>query len=119
MLVLVYKQPGRIEVEETQQGCTPSVLTSTIQDKDALAAKYDLGLVAGTFFWVPYGGRANDDMYCWMSHCARVPAPVLLPGINDQPECAATTEVFDVTLRVEVPIFQKLFQKIPARIYIF
>ena len=99
MLVLVYKQPGRIEVEETQKGCTPSVLTSRIQDKDALAAKYDLELVAGTFFWVPYGGRANDDMYCWMTRCARQPAPVLLPGINDQPECAVTTEVFDVTLR--------------------
>ena len=34
-----------------------------------------------------------------MTHCARQPAPVLLPGINDKPECAATTEVFDVTLR--------------------
>ena len=41
-----------MEVEEIQRGCSPSILSDRIFDKAALAAKYDLQLVAGTFFQV-------------------------------------------------------------------
>ena len=43
-----------MEVEEFQRGCSPTILSDRINDKDALAAKYDLDLVAGTFFRVPF-----------------------------------------------------------------
>ena len=43
-----------MEVEEFQRGCSPTILSERINDKDALAAKYDLDLVAGTFFRVPF-----------------------------------------------------------------
>ena len=43
-----------MEVEEFQRGCSPTILSERINDKDALAAKYDLELVAGTFFRVPF-----------------------------------------------------------------
>ena len=41
-------------MEEIQRGCSPTILSDRIHDKDALAAKYDLELVAGTFFNVPF-----------------------------------------------------------------
>ena len=43
-----------MEVEEFQRGCSPTILSERINDKDALAAKYDLELEAGTFFRVPF-----------------------------------------------------------------
>ena len=55
---------GEVEVEEFQRGCSPSILSDRIHDKDALAAKYDLELVAGTFFNVPFSptyGTGTDS----------------------------------------------------------
>ena len=100
MLVLVYKQnDGKVEFEETQRGCSTSLLTSRVNDKDALAAKYNLELVAGTFFLVPYSGRATEEMLCYYSRCTRGAFPPPIPGVTDRPECQPNTEVFDVTLR--------------------
>lgn len=100
MLVLVYKQTdGKVEFEETQRGCSTSLLTSRVNDKDALAAKYNLELVAGTFFLVPYSGRATEEILCYYSRCTRGTFPPPIPGVTDRPECQPSTEVFDVTLR--------------------
>ena len=67
MLVLVYRQPGRVELEEFQRGCSPSIVTSRVLDKDDIAAKYSLQLVAGTFFLVTYSGKATDELLCYFS----------------------------------------------------
>ena len=67
MLVLVYRQPGRVELEEFQRGCSPSIVTSRVLDKDDIAAKYSLELVAGTFFLVTYSGKATDELLCYFS----------------------------------------------------
>ena len=51
-------------MEEIQRGCSPTILSDRIHDKDALAAKYDLELVAGTFFNVPFSptyGTGTDS----------------------------------------------------------
>merc|ERR1712016_568635 len=61
MLVLVYRQPGKVELEEFQRGCSPSIVTSRVLDKDDIAAKYNLELVAGTFFLATYSGKATDE----------------------------------------------------------
>ena len=66
-LVLLYRQPGRVELEEFQRGCSPSIVTSRFFDKDDIAAKYSLQLVAGTFFLVTYSGKATDELLCYFS----------------------------------------------------
>merc|ERR1712106_1041870 len=95
MLVLVYKQPGTVEVEEIQRGCSPTILTDRINDKDALAAKYKLQLVAGTFIKVPYspGPAGTEKLLCRTTKCTKSPFPSPLPGINDKPECAPDTRI--------------------------
>jgi len=96
ILVLVYKQPGKIEVEETQQGCTPGLL-GRFEDKNALVLKYGLELYAGTFFWVPWGGRATEKLVCRFSRCFRQSFPVPLPGINNGSECQPSEEILDTS----------------------
>ena len=68
-------------------------------DKNVLAAKYNLQLVAGTFIRVPYSGAATDQLLCYFSRCQRAPFPAPLPGVNDLPSCQPSTEVFDLTIR--------------------
>ena len=99
MLVLVYRQPGRVELEEFQRGCSPSIVTSRIFDKDDIAAKYSLELVAGTFFLVTYSGKATDELLCYFSKCNREPFPAAIPGVTDLPSCQPSKEIFDITLR--------------------
>merc|ERR1712088_940525 len=47
MIFLVFKQPARIQVEETQRGCSPDIVSARIHDFEALASKYGLELAAG------------------------------------------------------------------------
>ena len=100
ILVLVYRQKkGKVEFEETQRGCSSSLLTQRVQDKTALAAKYNLELVAGTFFRVPYSGQATEQLVCYYYRCTRGLFPPAIPGVTDLPECQPNTEVFDITIR--------------------
>ena len=68
-------------------------------DKNVLASKYNLQLVAGTFFLATYSGKPTDQLLCYFSRCQRAPFPAPLPGVNDLPSCQPSTEVFDLTIR--------------------
>ena len=70
-----------------------------IVDKTALASKYNLELVAGTFFLAVYSGKTTDELLCYFTKCNREPFPATIPGVTDLPSCQASTEVFDLTLR--------------------
>ena len=70
-------------------------------DKNVLAAKYNLQLVAGTFSKVPYSGAATDQLLCYFSRCQRAPFPAPLPGVNDLPSCQPSTEVQIIELELE------------------
>ena len=98
-LVLVYKQEGKISVDETQQGCTPTKVDTRIGDKVELAEKYGLELVAATFFWVPYSGLATQYMICEMSRCMGEAWPFPIAGVNDHSYCNSSQEIIDVTVR--------------------
>ena len=71
-------------------------------DKNALASKYNLQLVAGTFIRVPYSGAATDQLLCYFSRCQRAPFPAPLPGVNDLPSCQPSTEVQIIELESRV-----------------
>ena len=62
-------------------------------DKNVLASKYNLQLVAGTFFLATYSGKPTDQLLCYFSRCQRAPFPAPLPGVNDLPSCQPSTEV--------------------------
>eukprot|EP00092_Neocalanus_flemingeri_P005668 GFUD01006106.1.p1 GENE.GFUD01006106.1~~GFUD01006106.1.p1 ORF type:complete len:527 (-),score=118.65 GFUD01006106.1:49-1629(-) len=110
MLVLVYKQPGEIMMEETRRGCSAEMLTS-INNNGALARKYNLELVAGNFFHVPYSGQSTEDMICRLTRCTKQPFPLDMPGINDGDECQPRRDVMDVTLRGPVKGKEALYSK--------
>ena len=54
----------------------------------ALAAKYNLELVAGTYINV-FSGPDAVEQVCRTSRCGGSPFPVPLAGVNDGPECEA------------------------------
>eukprot|EP00090_Calanus_glacialis_P020351 TRINITY_DN3131_c0_g1_i1.p1 TRINITY_DN3131_c0_g1~~TRINITY_DN3131_c0_g1_i1.p1 ORF type:complete len:518 (-),score=128.70 TRINITY_DN3131_c0_g1_i1:56-1609(-) len=105
MLVMIYKQQGEILMEETRQGCSEEILSSIYNTAD-LASKYEMELVAGTFFNVPYSGKATDEMLCRITKCDKKPFPFPMPGKNDGPECEPRKDVMDVTLRG--PVLSKI-----------
>jgi len=92
ILFLVYKQSGRVEVTEGQNGCNPE-LGTRVGNKDALAAKYNLGQpIAGNVIFTKYSQAGTDYLFCKFSRCKANPRndgpfPLPLPGINDQPQC--------------------------------
>ena len=82
-LALVFKQGGRVRLEETQRGCSPSLLTDRALNKHStLVEKYGMEVVAGTWFQVPYSGRATEQMLCYYTRCTRAPFPAPLPGTS-------------------------------------
>ena len=70
----------KILMEETRRGCSTELLTS-IGNNDELAKKYNLQLVAGNFFNVPYSYQATEEMLCRFTKCTKEPFPFLIPGI--------------------------------------
>jgi len=88
-LAIVYKQPGAINVNTTQIGCTPEIISNRIVDHDRLQADYNLeGPVAGTFFRVGYSPfGATDEALCRIRKCAGFPLPFEIQGVNTSPEC--------------------------------
>ena len=66
-------------MEETRQGCSEEILSSIYNTAD-LAQKYGMELVAGTFFNVPYSGKATDEMLCRTTKCDKKPFPFPMPG---------------------------------------
>ena len=71
-------------------------------DKTVLAAKYNLQLVAGTFFLATYSGKPTDQLLCYFSRCQRAPFPAPLPGVNDLPSCQPSSEVQIIELESRV-----------------
>ena len=86
--------------DERQSGCDASIVNARIGDHVAIAEKYDLELVAGTFFLDTYTD-ATDTLLCYMSKCTGEPFPIPAPGINDGPECrragSFTSTTFDTS----------------------
>ena len=99
MILLVFKQPGALAVEETQAGCSPDIVDARIHDYRDLAKKYGFKLVAGNFAQVPWSGIHTHKMFCRMSKCTKVPFPFSIPGVNDLPGCLPDTRVMDLTIR--------------------
>lgn len=92
ILFLVYKQSGRVDITEGQNGCNPE-LGARAGNKDAIAAKYNLGEpVAGNVIFTKYSPAGTDYLFCKFTRCKANPLgdgpfPLPLPGINDQPQC--------------------------------
>merc|ERR1739844_190447 len=83
---LVYKQKGgQVDmIDERQSGCDG--IESRIVNYAALEQKYDLELVAGTFFYTTYTSTTNA-LLCYYSKCLGEPWPYPAPGMNDGPDC--------------------------------
>merc|ERR1719210_58556 len=97
MLVLVFKQEGRIWSEETHAGCDPEIVERMFDYRE-LAEKYNLEVVAGNFFQVPWSGFWTKKMICRISLCVREQWPFPMPGVNDLPECKSREAVMDITV---------------------
>jgi len=83
IVTLVYKQKdGQVNMaDERQSGCD-GILGKRIGDHAALAEKYNLELVAGTFFYTTYTA-VTENFVCLFSTCTGEP----FLGITDGPEC--------------------------------
>ena len=75
-------------VDEKQVVCDEGVANNRVDDHAAIAEKYDLELVAGSFFYTTYTDATNPIL-CDVSKCMGFPLPLPVPGINDGPECKA------------------------------
>merc|ERR1711994_480032 len=98
MIFLVYKQPGHIQVEETQRGCSPDIVTARIHDYKDLASKYNLQLKAGNYLQCPWSGSHTLEMVCRVSKCTREAFPFPIPGVNDLEECQPRQTIQDLTI---------------------
>ena len=110
MILLVFKQPGPIIVDETQAGCSPDITgptqlgdtdeysTGRIHDYTELATKYGLELVAGNFLQCPWSGFHTQQMLCRISRCTREAFPFPMPGVNDLAECQPDMTITDMTI---------------------
>ena len=98
ILLMVYRQPSRIVMEESQAGCTPDVAEPRVTDYRNLATKYGLQLVAGNYLQVPWSGFHTQQMLCRMSRCVQKPFPFPISDVNTMPECQARQDIVDFTL---------------------
>ena len=98
MIFLVFKQPGRIQVEETQRGCSPDIVSARIHDYRDLVSKYGLQLEAGNYLQCPWSGSHTVEMICRVSKCTREAFPFPIPGVNDREECQARETMQDLTV---------------------
>ena len=98
MILLAFRQPRRVVVEETQAGCSPDMVGARLLDYRDLVAKYSLELVAGNFLQVPWSGFHTQQMLCRVSRCTREPFPFAMPGVNDQAKCQPRTDIQDTTI---------------------
>jgi len=106
MIMLAFKQPGYIYVDETQRGCSPDIATTRIRDYRDLVSKYELELVAGNFIQVPWSGFYTQKMMCWVTKCIKEPLPKPIPGVNDLEECQSRTDIQGVY--VDGPVLSKV-----------
>merc|ERR1719220_124837 len=98
MIFLVFKQPGRIQVEETQRGCSPDIVSARIHDYRDLVSKYGLQLEAGNSLQCPWSGSHTVEMICRVSKCTREAFPFPISGVNDREECQARETMQDLTV---------------------
>jgi len=100
LIILVFKQSGRISVEETHAGCTTDMLTARLHNYRDLVTKYDLSLVAGNYLQMPYSGYSTDNLLCRITKCTKSASPFpVVPGVNDLPECQPREDIMDITVR--------------------
>merc|ERR1712226_620089 len=98
MIFLVFKQPGRIQVEETQRGCSPDIVSARIHDYRDLVSKYGLQLEAGNYLQCPWSGSHTVEMICRVSKCTKEAFPFPIPGVNDREECQPRETMQDLTV---------------------
>ena len=98
LLLLVFRQKGRIFVDETHSGCNPQILDRFLNYQD-MAEKYYLELVAGNFLQMPYSGYATHELICRVTKCTKSVFPFPIPGVNDLPECQPRADIMDITVR--------------------
>merc|ERR1712158_259884 len=98
MIFLVFKQPARIQVEETQRGCSPDIVSARIHDYRDLVSKYGLQLEAGNYLQCPWSGTHTLEMICRVSKCTREAFPFPIPGVNDLEECQPRQTIQDLTI---------------------
>merc|ERR1719220_168714 len=98
MIFLVFKQPARIQVEETRRGCSPDIVTARIHDYRDIASKYNLQLKAGNYLQCPWSGSHTLEMVCRVSKCTREAFPFPIPGVNDLEECQPRQTIQDLTI---------------------
>ena len=72
--------------DEYQAGCNPELVSTRVGDHVELAEKYNLELVAGSFFFTTYT-PATNILLCYAYHCTGEYLPFRVPGVNDGPEC--------------------------------
>jgi hypothetical protein len=91
-LVLVFKQPGRINIQPRTKGCDPGILGRILNNQE-IQKEYNLeGPVAGTFFRVQYDYEGWAEYYlCYFASCTGIPIPGIIKGVNDNVKPDAST----------------------------
>merc|ERR1712233_70401 len=86
--VLVFRQPGRISVEENLKGCNQGAIFGRRVAAAELVSKYELsGPIAGNLFWTKFS-TTTEELLCYMTKCTGVVFPFPIAGVNDGPECS-------------------------------
>lgn len=97
--ILVFKQTGRIDVEETQAGCTPDIFTARVHVFQTLAEKYNMEMVAGNFLQNTWSGYYTEQGLCRYVKCSRGTFPLTFnpPTLfTDRPECQQREELLNI-----------------------
>jgi len=99
MVIMVYKQKGKMVTDETQYGCSPDLFSDQrIVDQQSLVTKYGLEVVGGNLMHVPWSGYHTQQMVCRVSRCLKYPYPQILPGVNDLDGCKPRQDIIDMTI---------------------
>merc|ERR1712168_1213037 len=86
--VLVFRQPGRISVEENLKGCNQGAIFGRRVAAAELVSKYELsGPIAGNLFWTKFS-TTTEELLCYMTKCTGVVFPFPIAGVIDGPECS-------------------------------
>merc|ERR1719244_2284399 len=86
--VLVFRQSGRISVEENLKGCNQGAIFGRRIPAADLVSKYNLsGPIAGNLFWTMFS-KTTEELLCYSTKCTGVVFPFPIPGVNDGPECS-------------------------------
>ena len=87
-LVLVYKQVGRLEIADDEKhiGCSNNLGNRFAYAHEDIEQRWDLELVAGTFYLITYEEGWSEYWMCYTSTAAGFPFPFPIDGVNDKPQ---------------------------------